>query len=80
MAEERKRPILTLKNPPPLPKPEPVPSRWKCKPCGALVTLTGAEADDAVVRCPKCNARLGLAGHFQAEPAELSRVRARRVP
>jgi DNA-directed RNA polymerase subunit RPC12/RpoP len=79
MTEERRRPILKLKNPPP-PKPAPaVASKWKCKPCGALVTVTGEEAADDVVRCPACNAKLGVAGDFSSDPPELSRLRARPV-
>ena len=81
-----RRPILKLKNPPPLrveaPAPAPVkappvPSvRWKCKPCGANVPLTGTEAPEETIRCPACNARLGTAEDFAANSP---RVRARRI-
>jgi hypothetical protein len=79
MTEERRRPILRLKSPP-APKPAPpVASRWKCKPCGTVVTVTGLEAADAVVRCTGCNAKLGVAGDFKSDPPELSRLRARPI-
>jgi rubrerythrin len=51
---------------------------WKCKPCGATVPV-GADLDDeAVVRCPSCNARLGLAQDFRQDPPG-PKLRARRV-
>ena len=76
MSDSPRRPILKLKFPPaaapaprpasaPAPPPEQVGVRWKCKPYGALVTVTGQESPDADVRCPTCNARLGQAGDFQ---------------
>ena len=89
-----KRPILKLKFPPAVPATLPsaatvktasasasLPSgpQWKCKPCGALIVLTGSEPDDAVIRCPSCNARLGVAAHFKAEAPDTAKVRARRV-
>lgn len=79
MTEERRRPILRLKSPPP-PKPAPPSaSKWKCKPCGALVSLTGLEPLEDVVRCPSCNAKLGTVADFRSDPPELSRLRARRA-
>lgn len=75
MDEKPPRRILSLKNPPP-PKPAPPPT-WKCKPCGAVVPITGTESAEAEVRCPKCNARLGLAGDFNANPPRTEKVRAR---
>lgn len=56
--------------------PPPAGPRWKCKPCGANVLLTGAEAPAEVIRCPDCNARLGTAGDFAVNSP---RVRARRI-
>lgn len=88
MSDPPRRSILKLKSPPPSaapPKPIAAPAveaageRWKCKPCGGLVGLTGAEPPDAEVRCPACNARLGLAGDFHSE-AGSGKVRARRLP
>lgn len=86
--EPRRRPILSLKNPPKVvppeaPKPAPqaqpaVQFDWKCKPCGAGVLIDAALGDEAVVRCPSCNAKLGTAGDFRAEPPP-SKLRARPV-
>ncbi len=62
--------------PPPPPPPEPT-FGWKCKPCG-----TGFDppdlADDVTVRCPSCNARIGLVGDFKQVPPP-NRLRARPV-
>lgn len=85
MSDPPRRPILKLKFPPPSPAaPETAPAqpggtRWKCKPCGAVVVITGQEAAEDEVRCPACNARLGLAGDFQRADGE-AKVRARRLP
>lgn len=80
MTDTPRRPILSLKFPP-KPKAAPVaPVRWKCKPCGATVTITGAEAPDQDIRCPACNARLGLASSFLADPPLVEKIRARRLP
>ncbi|MDP1631677.1 MAG: hypothetical protein Q8L66_09695 [Caulobacter sp.] len=62
---------------PPPPPQELSGPRWKCKPCGSGVFLTGMEAETEVIRCPACNAKLGLAGHFLSDPPELARLRAR---
>lgn len=93
MTEERpRRPILKLKTtvvpklPPELlakpaapPPPPPKPSfGWKCKPCGKGFDPPAEGPDDEVVRCPNCNARLGMAGEFRADPVP-ARVRARQV-
>lgn len=79
MSETPKRPILSLKNPP-KPKPAPAkPSKWKCKPCGATVQLTGEEDPAGDVRCPGCNARLGLAGDFNSQPPKTEGLRARPI-
>lgn len=74
MTDKPARPVLRLKTAPPPSRP---PSRWRCKPCGGVVVLTGREADTDVIRCPACNARLGVAAKFYGDPAEVARVRAR---
>ncbi len=51
---------------------------WKCKPCGKTVEVGADLDDDAVVRCPSCNARLGLARDFRQDPPS-PKLRARRV-
>ena len=85
MSDPPRRPILKLKFPPATPPaPPPAPdqdagTRWKCKPCGGVVVITGLEPATDDVRCPACNARLGLAGDFQAADGD-SKVRARRLP
>lgn len=83
MTDAPRRPILKLKISPPAPKAaEPVAvappagDRWKCKPCGGVVVITGEEPADLEIRCPACNARLGLAGEFHND----GKVRARRLP
>lgn len=86
--EPRRRPILSLKNPPkvvpplavkPAPEvPPPAQFDWKCKPCGAGIVIDAALADEAVVRCPSCNAKLGTAADFRADPPP-SKLRARPV-
>ncbi len=75
MSSPPRRPILKLKTPP---RPPVVDSRWKCKPCGELVVLTGREPPTDDVRCPACNARLGVAGDFQDASGQ-TKVRARRL-
>ncbi|NBB17634.1 hypothetical protein GVN21_19920 [Caulobacter sp. SLTY] len=87
MSDPPRRPILKLKFPPavapappaaPAAAPEPPPGeRWRCKPCSGIVVITGEEAPDSDIRCPACNARLGLAGEFQRPDGK---VRARRLP
>ena len=70
------RPILSLK---PRARAEPVaptPSRWKCKPCGAAFEVAPDSAEE-FVRCPKCNARLGLTADFLSDPPKSQRLRAR---
>lgn len=89
--ERPRRPILSLKSgvtpklppelvrkPAPPPPPPVLDSWWKCKPCGKAFTPPPEAADDEVVRCPNCNARLGLAGEFRTEPTP-ARVRARLI-
>jgi hypothetical protein len=80
MSDPPRRPILSLKNPPKPKAPPPAPSRWKCKPCGALVEVAASLADDETVRCPSCNARLGKAAQFRGEDPEQAKVRARPAP
>ena len=77
MTEPPRRPTLHLKNPPLRVQPAAPPVRWKCKPCGALLEVDLALADDAAVRCPSCNARLGRVEQFRGDPAEVRGVRAR---
>ena len=62
--------------PPPPPKPT---FAWKCKPCGKGLDVAPELADDDAVRCPSCNARLGLARDFRSDPPNLEKVRARWV-
>ncbi len=80
MTDAPRRPILSLKFPPApkaAPPPAPKEQRWKCKPCGAAVVLTGSEPEDREIRCPACNAKLGLAGQFLSDPPS-PKIRARR--
>jgi DNA-directed RNA polymerase subunit RPC12/RpoP len=90
MTEKPKRPILHLKFPPSTPiatpmaapavpkAPEPPQAQsWKCKPCGKPFQVLTELADEDSVRCPACNARLGLASDFRSDPPNLERVRAR---
>ena len=87
--EPKRRPILSLKNPPkvvvpegpkrPAPPPAPPPPPqydWKCKPCGAGLSIEDGRADDVVMRCPSCNAKLGVVADFRADPPP-ARLRAR---
>ncbi|WP_312166420.1 hypothetical protein [Phenylobacterium sp.] len=89
--EPKRRPILSLKNPPkvvvpegpkkaapppPPPAPAPVQHDWKCKPCGAGLSVEASLADEVVIRCPSCNAKLGTAGDFRADPPP-TKLRAR---
>ncbi len=85
MSDPPRRPILKLKFPPasppaqpPAPAEEPG-SRWKCKPCGGVVVITGLEPATDDIRCLACNARLGQAADFHAPDGD-SKVRARRLP
>lgn len=90
MADKPRRPTLHLKLAPAMaPVAAPAPVRtilsppveapaWKCKPCGTTVPIGADLDDDAVVRCPSCNARLGLAREFRQDPPS-PKVRARRV-
>ena len=83
MTEKPRRPILHLKFPTSAPigaisvAPPARAQTWKCKPCGKPFQVLSELGDDDSVRCPACNARLGLAADFRAEPLDLDRVRAR---
>ena len=90
--EPKRRPILSLKNPPKVvlpegpkkkparapapPAPAPVQHDWKCKPCGAGFSIEASLADDVVIRCPSCHAKLGTVADFRADPPP-TKLRAR---
>jgi len=63
----------------PLPEAPPPPAvgDWKCKPCGTRFDPSPDLADEDSVRCPSCNARLGLASDFRADPPNVEKLRAR---
>lgn len=63
--------------PPPPPAAEP-PHGWKCKPCGQGFDPPEGGADEETVRCPACNARIGVVGDFKQDPPP-NRLRARQV-
>jgi len=86
MTDKPKRPILHLKFPPSTPvggpaaptaPPASKAMTWKCKPCGKPFQVLAELADEDSVRCPACNARLGLAADFRSDPPNLEKVRAR---
>jgi DNA-directed RNA polymerase subunit RPC12/RpoP len=92
--EKPKRPTLRLKFPPPMPvtpmTPVAKPAKpgvaaavkapeWKCKPCGTAFQVPSELTDEESVRCPSCNAKLGLAKDFRDTPPNTSRLRARFV-
>jgi DNA-directed RNA polymerase subunit RPC12/RpoP len=89
MTDKPKRPILHLKFPPSTPvggpaahvasvaPPAAKAMTWKCKPCGKPFQVLAELADEDSVRCPACNARLGLAADFRSDPPNLEKVRAR---
>ena len=52
---------------------------WRCKPCGTGFNLPTDLAEDESVRCPACNARLGLLKDFQGDEPNLAKVRARKI-
>lgn len=92
MVDKPRRPLLTLKAGPkpdaadPAPAPtspsaEPAPRvlDWKCKPCGKTFQVPPELPDDEPMRCPACNARLGLAREFRVADPALAKVRARPV-
>lgn len=65
------------------PRPEPVAAppqpayAWKCRPCGNGFNVPEEAADTDAVRCPSCNARLGLAADFRSDPPNTDKLRAR---
>lgn len=65
--------------PPPEPPPPPATGDWKCKPCGTRFDPPAELADADSVRCPSCNARLGLASDFRSDPPNLAKLRARHL-
>ena len=70
-------PIRPLKVPKPVLPPEPS-FGWKCKPCGQGFDPPTGAADEEIVRCPKCNAKIGKVGDFKQEPIP-TKLRARPV-
>ena len=60
--------------------PKPASRTWKCRPCGAPVEVAYGLADDEVIRCPNCNAKLGKAADFYAPTDTFARLRARPAP
>jgi len=88
MTEPPRRPILRIKSgvsAPPMPglrpaKPKPAVKatpKWKCRPCGAGFDVPAEAGDEDAVRCPSCNARVGRAADFRADPPLLEKLRAR---
>lgn len=59
--------------------PAPVVYGWRCKPCGTGFNVPTDLAEDESVRCPACNARLGLLKDFQGDEPNLAKVRARKI-
>jgi DNA-directed RNA polymerase subunit RPC12/RpoP len=69
MADNAKRPTLHLKFARAAAETAiPPASDWKCRPCGKSFQVDGGLDGDAAVRCPSCNARLGLAREFRQTP------------
>lgn len=69
-----RRVVVMAPEPPP---PPPATGDFKCKPCGTRFDPPLDLADDDSVRCPSCNARLGLASDFRAVPPNVEKLRAR---
>ena len=81
MTETTRRPTLRLKFPPPMPAGLPIKAKeWKCRPCGTVLQVAPELGDDDSVRCPSCNARLGLARDFRSDPPNIEKLRAREAP
>ena len=70
-----KRVVVMAPEPPPAPPPPT--GDFKCKPCGTRFDPPAELADEDSVRCPSCNARLGLASDFRATPPNVDKLRAR---
>ena len=80
MSEKSGRPVLHLKlKPATAVGPQAKPSGWKCRPCGAGFEVGSDLADEDAVRCPACNARLGLARDFRQDSPDMVKLRARRT-
>lgn len=72
------KPARAFKAAPPPPPPAEPAHGWKCKPCGKGFDPPEGAPDEDTVRCPNCNARLGLVGDFKQDPPP-NRLRARPV-
>ncbi len=59
--------------------PPPVTYGWRCKPCGTGLNVPADLTDEDSVRCPACNARLGLVKDFNGDEPNLAKVRARKL-
>jgi hypothetical protein len=80
MVKPSARTVFTPHAAPPPPPPAPRPTGdWKCKPCGTRFDPPAELADEDSVRCPSCNARLGLASDFRADPPNVAKLRARHL-
>lgn len=79
MVKPTARTVIVAPSPPPPPPPAPAVGDWKCKPCGTRFDPPAELADEDSVRCPSCNARLGLAADFRSDPPNLAKLRARHV-
>jgi DNA-directed RNA polymerase subunit RPC12/RpoP len=71
------RRVVVMAPEPPPPAPLPATGDFKCKPCGTRFDPPAELADEDSVRCPSCNARLGLASDFRAVPPNVDKLRAR---
>jgi DNA-directed RNA polymerase subunit RPC12/RpoP len=81
MIETPRRPTLRLKSPPPMPANMPIKTvDWKCRPCGTVFQVPREAGPEDSIRCPSCNARLGLARDFRQRPPNLDKLRARLAP
>jgi hypothetical protein len=74
---ERLQKTVKVVTPEPAPPPPPAVGDWKCKPCGTRFDPPAELAESDHVRCPSCNARLGLASDFRADPPRVEKLRAR---
>ena len=74
--DARKRVVVMAPEPTP-PAAPPATGDFKCKPCGTRFDPPAELADEDSVRCPSCNARLGLAADFRATPPNVDKLRAR---